>query len=132
MRVVNPLRRKRRSPSFSGMLRQLPKMVRLVVSLMADARVAVLDKALFATVLAYVLLPFDFIPDWLGALGLTDDLYLVALTLGRLLRAAGPDILLEHWSGSPKALGFVLESVDRIGSVLPKPIRNALRKVAAR
>lgn len=122
-----PLRRRSRRPPISRLLRQLPNLFRLTLDLMRDVRVSVFDRALFAVVVAYVLSPFDLLPDWLGALGLTDDLYLVGLALKRLVNAAGPDILLEYWRGSPKALGFIIESIERVGSALPRRIQRALR-----
>lgn len=120
-------RRRRRRPSISRLLRQLPNLFRLILDLLRDARVSGFDRALFAVVVAYVLAPFDLLPDWLGAIGLTDDFYLVGLALKRLVNSAGPDILLEYWRGSPKALGYIIESIERVGSALPRRIQQTLR-----
>ena len=130
-----PLRRRRRrrgTSSVRALIRQLPQLVLLIARLMKDRRVAGADKALFGLVIAYVIAPIDLMPDFLGALGLVDDLYLVALALGRLLGRAGPDLLLEHWSGDPRTLGYIIESVDRMGSVLPEPVRRTLHRTAKR
>ena len=124
-------RRRRRGNPVLRMVRQLPDLLKLVYRLMVDARVSLFDRALFATVVAYVLAPFDLLPDWLGLLGLTDDLYLVGLALGRLLKRAGPDLLLEHWRGSPKALGYMIASIERVGSRLPHAVRRILRNVVS-
>ena len=123
-------RRRRRAASVRGLIRQLPQLVLLIARLIRDRRVPALDKALFGVVIAYVIAPIDLMPDFLGALGLVDDLYLVALALGRLLGNAGPDLLLEHWSGNPRTLGYIIESVDRMGSMLPEPIRKTLHRTA--
>ena len=125
-------RRRRRGNPVLRMVRQLPDLLKLVYRLMIDARVSLFDRALFATVVAYVLAPFDLLPDWLGLLGLTDDLYLVGLALGRLLKHAGPDLLLEHWQGSPKTLGYMIASIERVGSRLPHAVRRILRNVVSR
>jgi uncharacterized membrane protein YkvA (DUF1232 family) len=124
------IRRRRRSNPVLSMFRQLPNLFKLVVKLFQDARVSLFDRALFATVIAYVLTPVDLLPDWLGLFGLTDDLYLVGLSLARLLKRAGPDLLLEYWEGTPKALGYLIESIERVGARLPGPIRNILRGMA--
>ena len=121
-------RRGRRTSFIASMLRHLPNLLKLIFRLFTDPRVSVLDRALFATVIAYVISPFDLLPDWLGMFGLTDDFYLIGLALSRLLRHAGPDILLEHWEGSPRALGYLIESIDRVGSRLPTPVRRILRR----
>jgi uncharacterized membrane protein YkvA (DUF1232 family) len=119
-------RRKPRGNLIMAMLRHLPNLVKLVYRLFTDPRVSGFDRALFAIVIAYVISPFDLLPDWLGMFGLTDDLYLVGLSLARLLRNAGPDLLLEHWDGKPKALGYMIESVEDVGSKLPSSIRRVL------
>jgi len=116
--------------SARQMIRQLPQLVLLIARLLRDRRVPGMDKALFALVIAYVIAPIDLMPDFLGAAGLVDDLYLVALALGRLLGRAGPDLLLEHWSGDPRALGYIIESVDRMGGMLPEPVRKTLHRTA--
>jgi uncharacterized membrane protein YkvA (DUF1232 family) len=125
-------RRRRRATSARALIRQLPQLVLLIARLLRDRRVPGADKALFALVIAYVIAPIDLMPDFLGALGLVDDLYLVALALGRLLGRAGPDLLLEHWSGDPRTLGYLIESVDRMGSMLPEPVRRTLHRTAKR
>ncbi len=130
MAMRRVLRRRRRSNPVVSMLRQLPNLLKLVIKLFQDARVSLFDRALFATVIAYVLTPVDLLPDWLGLFGLTDDLYLVGLSLARLLRHAGPDLLLEYWEGTPKALGYLIESIEKVGARLPGPIRNILRGMA--
>lgn len=111
-----------------SMIREVPNLVVLLVNLVRDRRVALLDKSLFALVLAYVLIPSDLLPDFIAVLGLVDDLYLVGLALGRLFANAGPDLLLEHWRGEPAILGYFVESVDQLGGLLPRSIRNALRR----
>ena len=107
-----------------------PEMVQLLNTFISSSRsgtaglIGILT--LFAIVIAYVFSPFDLLPDWLGMFGMTDDLYLVGLSLARLLRNAGPDLLLEHWDGRPKALGYMIESVEEVGSKLPASIRRVL------
>ncbi|HUP89714.1 MAG TPA: hypothetical protein VM100_10195, partial [Longimicrobiales bacterium] len=59
----------------------------------------------------------------------TDDLFLVGLALNRLFSQAGPDILLEHWRGNPRALGYLIEGVEEIGSLLPAKIRSMVRGI---
>jgi uncharacterized membrane protein YkvA (DUF1232 family) len=127
-----PGRKRRRSNPMFDLLRQLPDLVKLIFRLLIDARVSLFDRALFTTVIAYVLSPFDLLPDWLGLLGLTDDLYLVGLSLARLLQRAGPDLLLEHWSGNPRTLGYVMASIERVGARLPRSIRRILRGTVLR
>lgn len=120
-------RRKSRKKTAVKLLRELPNFLKLLLRLLRDARVSKLDRMLFGTVIAYVLLPVDMLPDFLGVLGLTDDLFLIGLSLNRLFGRAGSDVLLEHWDGNPRALGYLLEGVEEIGGLLPRYLRSALR-----
>jgi uncharacterized membrane protein YkvA (DUF1232 family) len=120
-------RSKRRRTSAVKLLRELPNLIKLLVRLLRDMRVSRLDRLLFGGVVLYVLLPADLLPDFLGFLGLTDDLYLIGLALNRLFARAGADILLEHWDGNPRALGYLIEGVEEVGALLPARIRSALR-----
>lgn len=120
-------RSKRRRTTAVKLLRELPNLVKLLVRLLRDMRVSKLDRLLFGAVVFYVLLPADLLPDFLGFLGLTDDLYLIGLALNRLFARAGADILLEHWDGNPRALGYLIEGVEEVGALLPSRIRSALR-----
>ncbi len=120
-------RSKRRRQSAVKLLRELPNFIKLLVRLLRDARVSKLDRLLFGAVIAYILLPADLLPDFLGVLGLTDDLYLIGLALNRLFARAGADVLLEHWDGNARALGYLLEGVEEVGALLPARIRSALR-----
>ena len=122
-------RRKSRRKTAVKLLRELPNFLKLLVRLLRDVRVSKLDRVLFGTVIAYVLLPVDMLPDFLGVLGLTDDLFLIGLALNRLFQHAGSDVLLEHWDGNPRALGYLLEGVEEIGALLPGYLRTALRRM---
>jgi uncharacterized membrane protein YkvA (DUF1232 family) len=109
---------------------QLPNVAVLLGGLLRDRRVSTLDKALVGAVLAYVVAPFDIVPDFVQFLGLVDDVYLVALALGRLLTNAGVDVLLEHWRGDPRDLGYLVGSVEQVGTMLPEPVRRILAGAA--
>jgi uncharacterized membrane protein YkvA (DUF1232 family) len=113
------------------LLHELPSFLKLLYRLLRDSRVQRADKLLFAAVAAYVVAPADLVPDFLGMFGLVDDLYLLGLALGRLLTRAGPDLLLQHWDGNPRSLGYLVEGVEQLGEMLPGPIRGMLRGTAA-
>jgi uncharacterized membrane protein YkvA (DUF1232 family) len=135
--VIRGRRRRRRFSFFrrkdsaarhfaTAMIRQLPSLLRLIVRLFRDPRVGLRAKALFGAVALYVIAPMDLIPDVLGFLGLVDDVYFVGLALNRLLRSAGPDLLLKHWDGDPRELGYLVEGVEQVGDLLPARVRGIL------
>jgi uncharacterized membrane protein YkvA (DUF1232 family) len=74
------------------------------VGLLSDHRVSVVDKLLVAGALAYVVMPFDLIPDFIPFIGQVDDIYVVMLSLDRLISHADPDVIADHWDGDPRDL----------------------------
>ena len=117
--------------TVTDIVRQLPQYLRLLFGLFADPRVAVLDKVLVGAAIAYIISPFDFIPDYIPFLGEVDDVYLLATSLTRLTANAGRRVLLDHWTGDPKQL--TLSNIRRAASAaaffLPRVTRRRLRKV---
>lgn len=114
--------------TMKQLVRDLPRFVTLLWGLYRDPRVSIVDKALVLATIGYVVMPFDFIPDFLPVLGQVDDLYLLALALDRLLNNAGVDVLLEHWDGEVSSLEMAISALDKAGSFLPEQVRRMLRK----
>ncbi|HEU0298434.1 MAG TPA: DUF1232 domain-containing protein [Longimicrobium sp.] len=113
--------------SFRAILRDVPAFIKLLARLARDPRVSVLDKAIVAGVLVYLVSPVDLIPDFAApVLGQVEDVYLLALALSRLLNQAGMDVLLDHWEGDAATLETALSALDRAGSLLPGPVRAVL------
>jgi uncharacterized membrane protein YkvA (DUF1232 family) len=115
-------------------IRQLPNYLRLMVGLMTDRRVSGLDKLLVAGALAYIVMPFDLVPDFIPFLGEVDDVYLLVLALQRLISNSGRSVVLAHWSGAPDDLAEMnLRSVFSAAAFfLPARIRRRLRGFARR
>jgi uncharacterized membrane protein YkvA (DUF1232 family) len=82
-------------------IRQLPNYLRLLGGLFLDRRVALLDKALVAGAIAYIVSPLDLIPDFVPFLGQVDDVFLLMASLERLVANAGADVVYDHWRGDP-------------------------------
>jgi len=79
----------------------------LLSRLLRDDRVPRRQKLLIGTVIPYLALPFDLIPDFIPVVGLLDDALLVVLVLRFVLRSADDDLLAEHWPGPPQALALL-------------------------
>jgi uncharacterized membrane protein YkvA (DUF1232 family) len=101
---------------------------------MTDRRVSGLDKLLVAGALAYIVMPFDLVPDFIPFLGEVDDVYLLVLALQRLISNSGRSVVLAHWSGVPDDLAEMnLRSVFSAAAFfLPARIRRRLRGMARR
>ncbi len=112
-------------------IRQLPQYLRLLSGLISDRRVAMVDKLLVVGAIAYILLPVDFIPDFIPFFGEVDDLYLLVLALQRLIANAGRVVLLDYWSGDPTDLADLnlRGALTAAAFFLPKRIRRRLRVI---
>ena len=77
-------------------LLHLPNLIRLYWRLLRDRRVSVWPKALLAAALAYVVLPFDFIPDMIPFVGEVDDLIIVIAAARWFMRWCPPEVVRQH------------------------------------
>lgn len=80
-------------------IKQLPHYLRLLGGLLLDRRVSLLDKALVAGAIAYIVSPLDLIPDFIPFLGQVDDVFLLMTAIERLVANAGEDVVYDHWRG---------------------------------
>ena len=114
-----------------GTMKELPNFLRLLGGLITDMRVSTTDKLLVAGAVAYILLPMDFIPDFIPFLGEVDDIFLLVLALQRLIANAGRAVVQDHWMGDPKQLGSLdLErTLAAAAFFLPRRIRRRLKTI---
>src|SRR5438046_10165520 len=101
----------------------LPNMVILCFKLMVDSRVPRTERALFAAAVIYAIIPFDFIPDMIPFVGQVDDLFLISLTLLRLIDRSDDMVVREHWRGG----GDIVALAASAGTIAPllMPRRSA-------
>jgi uncharacterized membrane protein YkvA (DUF1232 family) len=103
----------------------LPNMVMLLGRLLKDARVPTAEKALFLAAIVYVISPLDLIPDIFPFIGQVDDLYVVALTLLRLVNRTDESVVRQHWSGG----GDIVALTDSIANLAPKLLPKRVSRV---
>ena len=117
--------------SVMSTMKELPNFLRLLGGLLADVRVTLLDKLLVAGAFAYILLPLDYVPDFIPFLGEVDDIFLLVMALQRLIANAGRAVLIDHWMGDPKDLSALnLERVLTAAAFfLPRRVRRRLRTI---
>ena len=111
---------------MKNMLMFLPNMVKLLGKLLTDNRVPLVNKALFAGAIVYVIMPLDFIPDILPFIGQVDDTYLVALTLLRLINHTDEMIIREHWHGGGDIVSLASSITKIAPMLLPKRVLRVL------
>ena len=117
--------------TVASVIREIPNYLRLLAGLMTDRRVAGLDKLLVAGAIAYIVLPLDFVPDFIPFLGEVDDVFLLVTALQRLIENAGGRVIAQYWRGAPEALERA--SLQRVlmaaAFFLPRRMRRRLRAI---
>lgn len=111
---------------IKNLLLFIPNLILLCLRLMKDRRVSGTDRALVAGAVIYAIIPLDLIPDMLPFVGQIDDLYLISITLLRLLDRADPRLVREHWNGGGDVVQLVESMVTVSSKLLPKRIRRVL------
>ncbi|HEY65116.1 MAG TPA: DUF1232 domain-containing protein [Caldilineae bacterium] len=97
-------------PAKMEYLLAAPDLFVLLSRLVTDPRVPGEMKAKIAAGLAYFLMPLDIIPDFLGPVGMLDDVFVAAWlvqTIAKELNALDPSILKEHWEGDEEVLDTI-------------------------
>lgn len=126
---IEKKRRRREKSELRGRMKSfimfLPNMVVLLGRLLKDARVPAAEKALFLAAIVYVISPLDFIPDVFPFIGQVDDIYVVSLTLLRLLNRSDERIVRENWPGG----GDIVALADSIASVAPILLPRRITRV---
>ena len=122
---VNRKERRGLKSRMQNFLMFLPNMVVLLGRLLKDARVPTAEKALFLAAIVYVISPLDFIPDVFPFIGQVDDIYVVALTLLRLINRTDATVVREHWSGG----GDIASLADSIASIAPALLPRRVSRV---
>lgn len=103
----------------------IPNLLLLCARLLTDSRVPAAERAMVAGAIVYAIVPFDLIPDMIPFVGQIDDVYLIALTLLRLMERTDPKIVRQHWAGG----GDVVELVGAAAMVASKYLPKAIRRV---
>lgn len=122
-----PIRRERREVRgrMGNFLMFLPNMVKLLGRLLKDPRVPTAERALFVAAIIYVISPIDLIPDIFPFIGQVDDIYMVALTLLRLMNHTNEDVIREHWSGG----GDIVAFADSVASIAPMLLPKRVTRI---
>jgi len=121
-----------KKPEYANYILLVPDFFYLLVRLTLDNRIAAIDKAKFAGVIAYFFSPIDFLPEaLLGPVGYLDDLVLACYVLNLYINQqdeAGKAVVKELWPGEQDVLDTiqsVMQKADKwIGSGLLKKIKN--------
>ena len=99
--------------SLKEMLRLVPDVLRMCRGLAADPDVPRGVRVRMGLLVGYLLMPIDLVPDFVPVVGYADDAIVVVWALRSVVRAAGPDALDRHWSGTAAGL----QAVKRLAGI---------------
>ncbi len=125
-RPVTRLERKHARGFLKNVIYLIPNFLKLLFRLFKDRRVPAAEKAFLIGAIAYVVTPIDLLPDVIPFVGQVDDLYLVSLTLLRLLNRTPADVIRAHWDGGGDLARIVGRIAQAATFILPKRIANIL------
>jgi uncharacterized membrane protein YkvA (DUF1232 family) len=106
----------------------IPNFLKLLYRLLKNPAISTADKALLAGTVAYVLSPFDLLPDMIPFAGQVDDILLVALVVKRLMDSVSHDTLEEYWDGNGRLLVWLEQVISLSRFVVPPQIYNRVVK----
>ena len=89
-------------------VKAVPQIAKLAWRVVRDDRVPVWIRGGLVGTVAYLIMPFDLIPDWIPVLGEVDDLFVMTIGVRTLLRRVPEPILNEHWDGDADLLAQLL------------------------
>lgn len=122
--------REGRAYRFADYLLLLPDFVHLVIRLALDRRVPTELRTQTAAVLAYVMLPFDLVPEaFVGPVGFGDDLLLVALMVRRLLTTVPQEVVLEYWTGPTGLMKTIRTVLDAAEEMVGSRVWQRLQRI---
>ena len=107
-----------RSVRLARLIWKLPTYARVIWGLVRDPRTPLPLKGLLAASLAYLVMPFDLIPDAIPILGQADDLTVLMLVLDLFIANAPADVRREHVERARKGTADLDRDLARLRSVM--------------
>jgi uncharacterized membrane protein YkvA (DUF1232 family) len=87
-----------------------------------DERIPSRSKGIAAALLAWLILPFDLIPDFIPILGQIDDLLVLVVLLDFLFNEIPMDVLVDHYPGPPVDLLRMRRRTRLLRHVIPDAV----------
>jgi len=118
------LRRVVKTPWIKETLLVVPRLALLVPKLMTDERVPRRTKLALAGLAAYIVSPWDLIPDFIPGVGQLDDAIVLLLFVDGVLNLVEDSVLLEHWTGEVATLRRVQKFSRTVSRLAPQQLKT--------
>jgi uncharacterized membrane protein YkvA (DUF1232 family) len=109
---------------LKGILSNIPAIGILLWKLVTDPRVPTKNKVILGGAAAYVISPFDFVPDTIPGVGELDDFAVVVAALDIVLNRTDSQIVHEHWTGNPHTLDSIRRAVGFASTLRAGKVRR--------
>jgi uncharacterized membrane protein YkvA (DUF1232 family) len=111
----------------------VPDVFVLLLRLIASPSVARKTKLMLAAVVAYIVFPFDTMPEGLlGPGAFIEDLVLAVYAITRIIDERGADFVRKYWSGDKDILDLVTKVSSGAQTILNKKIFTGVSKIFER
>jgi len=108
---------------LKDLLLALPRLGRMLISLVADRDVPTAAKVVLAAMAVYLVSPIDLVPDFIPWVGYLDDVILAAVVVDGVLNFIDRPLLLRYWPGTPASLERVAAVARRLARWVPNRIK---------
>lgn len=89
---------------ISSYILLVPDFIALIIRLFKDKRVGIKEKVFLGSIVTYLLLPMDIIPDFVFGIGSIDDLYIIFYALEKIVKSVPKEVILDNWEGDPEVI----------------------------
>ena len=108
---------------MKDLLLVIPRLARMIASLLSDSAVPTAAKVALAVVAVYLASPLDLIPDFIPVIGYLDDLLLAAIVVDGLLNYVDRSLLLKYWPGTAASLDAAAAVARRLAAWVPSRVK---------
>ena len=122
LRVLNML-------PFLPLAGRAPSYARLLWALATDPRVPPSRKALLGIAGAYIISPFDLVPDAIPIVGAIDDVAVMVLAIDVFLEGLPKDLVNEKLADLGMSPTELEQDLARVRRLVPKPLRQVMLRV---
>lgn len=102
------------------------KLITFVKAVANDERIPSRDKKVLLALMALVISPIDFIPDWIPIFGQLDDLVIIALILDYFFKVLDSQVLLSHYPWGMKSFSNLRRFARFISILAPRALQKKL------
>jgi uncharacterized membrane protein YkvA (DUF1232 family) len=97
-----------------------------LVNVANDDRIPARDKKVLLALVALIISPIDFIPDWIPLLGQLDDLIMLAIILDYFFKVLDSQVLLSHYPWDMKSFAKLRNISRFLDFLVPRFLKKKL------